>query len=156
MLSREKFASPWVGTVQKGATNYQIYTKRVKFEGRNVLQTSIMDFKNNTLFKYNTYNCSIMIVFNLFFLFFTIVMTESVRFSFGGGGSSVLSVTTLSVLMLNGLSSQLGSSVWVAVVWIKFVYHFLDANSYPFKWLWWTKKSKLKKWAPLLHPPYPN
>ena len=75
-------------------------------------------------------------------------MTESVLFSFGGGGS-VLSVTTLSVLMLNGLSSQLGSSVWVAVVWIKFVYHFLDANSYPFKWLWWTKKSKLKKWAPL-------
>ena len=75
-------------------------------------------FKNNTLFKYNTYNCSIMIVFNLFFLFFTIVMTESVRFSFGGGGSSVLSDTTLSVLMLNGLSSQLGSSVWVAVVWI--------------------------------------
>ena len=80
-------------------------------------------------------------------------MTESVRFSFGGGGSSVLSVTTLSVLMLNGLSSQLGSSVWVAVVWIAkksyIVYHFLDANSYPFKWLWWTKKSKLKKWAPL-------
>ena len=33
MLIREKFASPRVGTVQKGATNYQIYTKRVKFEG---------------------------------------------------------------------------------------------------------------------------
>ena len=34
VLIREIFASPRVGTVQKGATNYQIYTKRVKFEGR--------------------------------------------------------------------------------------------------------------------------
>ena len=33
VLIREIFASPRVGTVQKGATNYQIYTKRVKFEG---------------------------------------------------------------------------------------------------------------------------
>ena len=33
MLIREIFASPRVGTVQKGATNYQIYTKGVKFEG---------------------------------------------------------------------------------------------------------------------------
>ena len=33
VLFRENFASPRVGTVQKGATNYQIYTKRVKFEG---------------------------------------------------------------------------------------------------------------------------
>ena len=34
VLCRENFASLRVGTVQKGATNYQIYTKRVKFEGR--------------------------------------------------------------------------------------------------------------------------
>ena len=33
VLFRENFASLRVGTVQKGATNYQIYTKRVKFEG---------------------------------------------------------------------------------------------------------------------------
>ena len=34
VLIRENFASLWIGTVQKGATNYQIYTKGVKFEGR--------------------------------------------------------------------------------------------------------------------------
>ena len=33
VLIRGILASPRAGTVQKGATNYQIYTKRVKFEG---------------------------------------------------------------------------------------------------------------------------
>ena len=33
VLIRGTLASPRAGTVQKGATNYQIYTKRVKFEG---------------------------------------------------------------------------------------------------------------------------
>ena len=38
VLIRGNFASLRVGTVQKRATNYQIYTKRVKFEGGTILQ----------------------------------------------------------------------------------------------------------------------